>query len=172
MLLAPVVNERKGEHSQLLDDLRTQGFIRARIDGVVYELEEAPALDLKKKHTIEVIVDRFKIRDDIAIRLAESFETALRIADGIAIAACLDDGTEIMFSERYACPHCGYSLTELEPRIFSFNNPKGACSSCDGLGVKQYFDPALVVHNPDISLAGGAIRGCAVRCACWKTTPR
>jgi excinuclease ABC subunit A len=159
MLLAPVVNERKGEHSQLLEDLRAQGFIRARIDGVVYELEEAPALDLKKKHTIEVIVDRFKIRDDIALRLAESFETALRIADGMAIAACLDNGTELLFSERYACPHCGYSLTELEPRIFSFNNPKGACTSCDGLGVREYFDPELVVHNPDISLAGGAIRG-------------
>ncbi|MGJ0486819.1 MAG: excinuclease ABC subunit UvrA [Methylomicrobium sp.] len=159
MLLAPVVNERKGEHSQLLEDLRAQGFIRARIDGGVYELEEAPALDLKKKHTIEVIVDRFKIRDDIALRLAESFETALRIADGMAIAACIDDGTELLFSERYACPHCGYSLTELEPRIFSFNNPKGACTSCDGLGVREYFDPELVVHNPDISLAGGAIRG-------------
>lgn len=159
MLLAPVVNARKGEHSQLLDDLRAQGFIRARIDGVVYDLDEAPALDLKKKHTIEVIVDRFKIRDDIALRLSESFETALRIADGMAITACLDDGAELLFSERYACPHCGYSLTELEPRIFSFNNPKGACSSCDGLGVRQYFDPALVVHNPEISLAGGAIRG-------------
>ncbi|MEC4750561.1 excinuclease ABC subunit UvrA [Methylomicrobium sp. Wu6] len=159
MLLAPVVSERKGEHSQLLEDLRAQGFIRARIDGVVYELEEAPALDLKKKHTIEVIVDRFKIREDIALRLAESFETALRIADGMTIAACIDDGTELLFSERYACPHCGYSLTELEPRIFSFNNPKGACGSCDGLGVREYFDPELVVHNPDISLAGGSIRG-------------
>jgi excinuclease ABC subunit A len=159
MLLAPVISERKGEHSQLLEDLRAQGFIRARIDGAVYELEEAPALDLKKKHTIEVIVDRFKIREDIALRLSESFETALRIADGMAIAACLDDGTELLFSERYACPHCGYSLTELEPRIFSFNNPKGACTSCDGLGVREYFDPELVVHNPDISLAGGAIRG-------------
>ncbi|MGZ8192505.1 MAG: excinuclease ABC subunit UvrA [Methylobacter sp.] len=159
MLLAPVVNERKGEHAQLLDDLRAQGFIRARIDGVVYDLDEAPALDLKKKHTIEVIVDRFKIRDDIALRLAESFETALRIADSIAIAACLEDARELLFSERYACPHCGYSLTELEPRIFSFNNPKGACSSCDGLGVRQHFDPDRIIHNPDISLAGGAIRG-------------
>ena len=159
MLLAPVVNERKGEHIQLLDDLRAQGFIRARIDGTVYDLDEPPALDLKKKHTIEVIVDRFKIRDDIALRLSESFETALRIADGIAIAACIDDAAELLFSERYACPHCGYSLTELEPRIFSFNNPKGACSSCDGLGVRQHFDPELIVHNPDISLAGGAIRG-------------
>ncbi len=159
MLLAPVVNDRKGEHSQLLDDLRAQGFIRARIDGTVYDLDESPALDLKKKHTIEVVVDRFKIRDDIALRLSESFETALRIADGIAIAACIEDATELLFSERYACPHCGYSLTELEPRIFSFNNPKGACSSCDGLGVRQHFDADLIVHNPDISLAGGAIRG-------------
>ncbi|MCX7100192.1 MAG: excinuclease ABC subunit UvrA [Methylobacter sp.] len=159
ILLAPVVNERKGEHIQLLDDLRAQGFIRARIDGTVYDLDEAPALDLKKKHTIEVIVDRFKIREDIALRLSESFETALRIADGIAIAVCMDDGTELMFSERYACPQCGYSLTELEPRIFSFNNPKGACGSCDGLGVRQHFDPELIIHNPDISLAGGAVRG-------------
>jgi excinuclease ABC subunit A len=159
MLLAPVVSQRKGEHSQLLDDLRAQGFIRARIDGSVYDLDEAPALDLRKQHTIEVIVDRFKIRDDIGTRLAESFETALRMADGIAIAACMDDGTELLFSERYACPHCGYSLNELEPRIFSFNNPKGACGSCDGLGVRQHFDPELIIHNPDISLAGGAIRG-------------
>ena len=159
MLLAPVVNDRKGEYVQLLDDLRAQGFIRARIDGTVYDLDEPPVLDLKKKHTIEVIVDRFKIRDDIALRLSESFETALRIADGIAIAACIDDASELLFSERYACSYCGYSLTELEPRIFSFNNPKGACSSCDGLGVRQHFDPALIIHNPDISLAGGAIRG-------------
>jgi excinuclease ABC subunit A len=159
MLLAPVVNERKGEHLQLLDDLRAQGFIRARINGVVYDLDDAPTLDLKKKHTIEVIVDRFKIRSDIALRLAESFETALRIADGIAVAVCLDDNSEHIFSERYACRLCGYSLTELEPRIFSFNNPKGACSSCDGLGVRQHFDPELIIHNPDISLAGGAIRG-------------
>jgi len=175
MLLAPVINDRKGEHVQLLDDLRAQGFIRARIDGVVYDLDEAPTLDLKKKHSIEVIVDRFKIRPDIALRLSESFETALRIADGIAIAVCLEDDcmdaggrathgavagdTELMFSERYACRHCGYSLSELEPRIFSFNNPKGACSSCDGLGVRQHFDPELIIHNPDISLAGGAIRG-------------
>jgi len=159
MLLAPVVSQRKGEHTQLLDDLRAQGFIRARINGAVYDLDEAPALDLRKQHTIEVIVDRFKIRDDIGLRLAESFETALRMADGIAIAACMDNGAELLFSERYACPHCGYSLNELEPRIFSFNNPKGACGSCDGLGVRQHFDPELIIHNPDISLAGGAIRG-------------
>ncbi|MDO9103992.1 MAG: excinuclease ABC subunit UvrA [Methylovulum sp.] len=160
MLLAPVVSQRKGEYLQLLDDCRAQGFIRARIDGVVYDLDDSPSLDVKKKHTIEVIVDRFKIRADIALRLSESFETALRIADGIAIAVSLEeDGTELLFSERYACPKCGYSLTELEPRLFSFNNPKGACSSCDGLGVRQHFDPALIIHNPDISLAGGAIRG-------------
>lgn len=160
MLLAPVINDRKGEHLQLLEDLRAQGFIRARIDGTVYDLDETPALDAKKKHSIDVIVDRFKIRDDLALRLAESLETALRIADGIAIAVCMDEpGKELMFSEKYACPHCGYSLAELEPRIFSFNNPKGACPSCDGLGMQQHFDPELVVHNPDISLAGGAIRG-------------
>ena len=159
MLLAPVINARKGEHTQLLDDLKAQGFIRARIDGTVYDLDDAPELNLKKKHTIEVVVDRFKIRDDLALRLAESFETALRIAGGIAIAVSLEDNTEIVFSEHYACKHCGYSLTELEPRIFSFNNPKGACVSCDGLGVRQHFDADLVVHNPDLSLAGGAIRG-------------
>ncbi len=159
MLLAPVIKERKGEHLQLLDDLRSQGFIRARINGKVYDLDDAPVLDLRKKHTIEAIIDRFKIRGDIALRLSESFETALRIADGIAIAVCLEDDQELVFSERYACPHCGYSLSELEPRIFSFNNPKGACGSCDGLGVSQHFDPGLIIHNPDISLAGGAIRG-------------
>jgi excinuclease ABC subunit A len=159
MLLAPVVNSRKGEYIQLFDDLRAQGYIRARIDGEIYDLDESPTLDAKKKHTIEVIVDRFKIRSDIALRLSESLETVLRLTDGIAIAICLDNGEELLFSERYACRHCGYSLTELEPRIFSFNNPKGACPSCDGLGVKQHFDPDLIVHNPDISLAGGAIRG-------------
>ncbi|MCQ8105165.1 excinuclease ABC subunit UvrA [Methylomonas sp. SURF-2] len=159
MLLAPVVNDRKGEHVLLLEDLKAQGFLRARIDGEVYELDEPPALDLKKKHTIEVIVDRFKIRDDIALRLAESFETALRLSDGLAMAVSMETEQTLLFSERYACPHCGYSLSELEPRIFSFNNPKGACPSCDGLGVRQHFDPQLVVHNPDISLAGGAVRG-------------
>ena len=159
MLLAPVVNDRKGEHILLLEDLRAQGFIRARIDGEIFDLDEPPTLDLKKKHTIEVIVDRFKIRDDIALRLSESFETALRIADGLAIAASMDNDNKMLFSERYACNQCGYSISELEPRIFSFNNPKGACTACDGLGVKQDFDPDLVVHNTEISLAGGAIRG-------------
>ncbi len=159
MLLAPVINDRKGEHILLLEDLKAQGFLRARIDGEVYELDEPPALDLKKKHTIEVIVDRFKIRDDMALRLAESFETALRLSDGLAIVASMENDQQLLFSERYACPHCGYSISELEPRIFSFNNPKGACPSCDGLGVRQHFDPQLVVHNPEISLAGGAVRG-------------
>ncbi len=159
MLLAPVVKQRKGEYVGLLQELRAQGFLRARVDGEVYELDEPPSLDLKKKHSIDVIIDRFKIRDDIRTRLAESFETALRLADGLAVAASMEDGRELLFSERYACPHCGYSLSELEPRIFSFNNPKGACPSCDGLGVSQHFDPQLVVHNPELSLAGGAVRG-------------
>ena len=159
MLLAPVVNQRKGEHIQLMEDLRAQGFIRARIDGEVVDLDEPPALDLKKKHSIDVVIDRFKIRADIALRLSESFETALRIADGIAYAANMDDNTEIIFSEHYACIQCGYSISELEPRIFSFNNPKGACPGCDGLGVRQHFDPELVIHNAEISLSGGAIRG-------------
>jgi excinuclease ABC subunit A len=160
MLLAPVVNERKGEHIQLLEDLQAQGFIRVRIDSVVYELDELPEIDGKKKHTIEVIIDRFKIRPDMSLRLAESFETALRIAGGIATAVNMDDlKKQLVFSEKYACSKCGYSITELEPRIFSFNNPKGACSACDGLGVKQHFDPELVVHNKEISLAAGAVRG-------------
>ncbi len=159
MLLAPIVNARKGEHILLMEDLRAQGFIRARIDGEIFDLDEPPTLDLKKKHTIEVIVDRFKIRDDLSLRLSESFETALRLADGIAIAASMESDEKILFSERYACPECGYSISELEPRIFSFNNPKGACPSCDGLGVKQDFDPHLVVHSPEISLSGGAVRG-------------
>jgi excinuclease ABC subunit A len=160
MLLAPIVSERKGEHAQVLEDLRGQGFVRARIDGEVYELDEPPKLDLKKKHSIEAVIDRFKIRPDLALRLAESFETALRLADGVALAVSMDEPRqESVYSNKFACPHCGYSLSELEPRIFSFNNPKGACPSCDGLGVKQYFDPRLVVHSPQLSLAGGAVRG-------------
>ena len=160
MLLAPVVSGRKGEHVQVLDDLRNRGFIRARIDGEVSELDDPPKLDLRKKHSIEAVVDRFKIRPDLAVRLAESFETALKLADGIALVVALDESkTELVYSDKFACPHCGYSLSELEPRIFSFNNPKGACPECDGLGVKQYFDPERVVHNPKASLAGGAVRG-------------
>jgi excinuclease ABC subunit A len=161
MLLAPVVDNRKGEHVQLMQDLMAQGFIRARIDGEVYELDQPPKLDLRRKHTIEAIVDRFRVKDDVRLRLAESFETALRIADGVARIAWMDDvdEEEIIFYDRFACNLCGYSLTELEPRLFSFNNPSGACPSCDGLGVKQFFDPERVVVNRSLSLAGGAIRG-------------
>ncbi len=159
MLLAPVVEERKGEHLGLLDELRAQGFIRARVDGRVVELDDAPNLDLRRKHSIEVVVDRFKVRNDLQLRLAESFETALRLADGLARVVSMDDGSEITFSAKFACPQCGYSLTELEPRLFSFNNPVGACPTCDGLGVQQSFDPKRVVTNPHLSLAGGAVRG-------------
>ena len=159
MLLAPVVQERKGEHLGILEELRAQGFIRARIDGEVVELDRTPALDLRRKHNIDVVVDRFKVREDLKLRLAESFETALRLADGLARVASMDDNTEITFSAKFACPQCGYSLSELEPRLFSFNNPVGACPSCDGLGVKQTFDPRRVVAHPHLSLAGGAVRG-------------
>ncbi|NCF24138.1 MAG: excinuclease ABC subunit UvrA [Gammaproteobacteria bacterium] len=161
MLLAPVVDRRKGEHVQLMQDLMAQGFIRARIDGEVYELDQPPKLDLRRKHTIEAIVDRFRVKQDVRLRLAESFETALRLADGVARIAWMDDADqdEIIFSDRFACNLCGYSLTELEPRLFSFNNPSGACPSCDGLGVRQFFDPERVVVNRSLSLAGGAIRG-------------
>ena len=161
MLLSPVVQERKGEHQQLLADLRAQGFVRARIDGEIYELDDPPKLDLRRKHNIDVVVDRFKVRNDIGLRLAESFETALKLADGVAKIAWMDDSNkvELLFSDRFACPICSYSIVELEPRLFSFNNPVGACPACDGLGVRQYFDPARVVRNPQVSVAGGAIRG-------------
>ncbi len=161
MLLAPVIQERKGEHVKTLQNLAAQGFIRARIDGEVCDLSDPPELDLRKKHTIEVVVDRFKVRDDLQLRLAESFETALELAGGNAKVAFMDDpdAEEIMFSANFACPHCGYSITELEPRLFSFNNPAGACPTCDGLGTRQFFDPALIVSNDELSLSGGAIRG-------------
>ena len=160
MLLAPIVQDRKGEHLQLLDELRAQGFVRARINGEVMELDAAPKLDLRRKHTIEAVVDRFKVRTDIAQRLADSFETALKLADGIARIVFMDgEQNDLLFSARFACPVCGYSLSELEPRLFSFNNPAGACPTCDGLGVRQFFDPARVVVHPELSLAEGAIRG-------------
>jgi excinuclease ABC subunit A len=162
MLLAPVVSNRKGEHVQLLETLKRQGYLRARIDGEVYELDEPPKLDLRKKHSIEVVIDRFKVREDIKQRLAESFETALQMTDGIVRVASMsadDKFEELTFSANFACPVCGYSLTELEPRLFSFNSPMGACPDCDGLGTMQFFDPDLVVKSPDLSLAGGAIRG-------------
>ena len=160
MLLAPVMRERKGEHLALLDELRAQGFVRARIDGRIHELDEAPALEKNRKHTIEVVVDRFKVREDLQLRLAESFETALQLADGIAIVAPMEgeEGEETTFSARFACPQCGHSISELEPRLFSFNNPAGACSGCDGLGVKQFFD-ARRLANGELTLAEGAIRG-------------
>ena len=161
MLLAPVVVDRKGEHVQLMQDLMAQGFIRARINGEVYELDDPPKLDLRRKHNIDAIIDRFKVKEDMKQRLAESFETALKLADGVARIAMMEDADaeELVFSDRFACKICGYSLTELEPRLFSFNNPTGACSGCDGLGVKQFFDPDRVIVNSDLSLAGGAIRG-------------
>ena len=149
MLLAPVLRDRKGEHLALIDELRAQGFVRARIDGRIYELDEAPALDKKRKHSIEVVVDRFKVREDLQQRLAESFETAIGLADGIAIIAPMDgeEGEETTFSARFACPECGHSISELEPRLFSFNNPAGACPTCDGLGVKQFFDALRLVNG-------------------------
>lgn len=162
MLLAPVIQERKGEHIQVLERLRTEGFIRARIDGEIYELDQIPELELRKKHTIEVVVDRFKVREDIQLRLTESFETALRLSDGVALVIPMDADSKIeeqLFSSRFACNQCGYSLAELEPRLFSFNNPAGACSKCDGLGSIQYFDPGRVVQSSDLSLPGGAIKG-------------
>ncbi len=158
MLLAPVVEGRKGEHAQLLAELRAQGFVRARIDGEVVDLDQVPELDKKRKHTIEVVVDRFKIRPDIRQRLAESLETALHLGDGLARAASMDEDRTLTFSARYACPVCGFSLPELEPRLFSFNNPHGACPACDGLGSRTYFDPAKVVSHPELSLRAGAIR--------------
>ncbi len=161
MLLAPLVAERKGEHVSVLEELRAQGYLRARIDGKVHELDQAPALDLRRKHSIEAVVDRFKVRADLAPRLAESFETVLKLSGGIARIAWMDqpEHTELIFSAKFACPHCGYSLSELEPRLFSFNNPVGACPTCDGLGVQQFFDPSKVVAHPHLSLAGGAVRG-------------
>ncbi len=160
MLLAPVVRERKGEHVQLLQRLQSQGYIRARIDGEIYELEHAPKLDLRRKHTIEVIVDRLKVRPDITQRLAESFETALTLGEGLAMVSCVDPARDdLLFSARFSCTACGYSIEELTPRLFSFNNPAGACPECDGLGMKQVFDPERVIHQAQLSLAAGALRG-------------
>jgi len=160
MLLAPIVKERKGEHVKTLENLAAQGFIRARIDGETCDLSDPPTLELHKKHTIEVVVDRFKVRSDLQQRLAESFETTLELSGGIAVVAPMDgEGEEVVFSANFACPHCGYSMQELEPRLFSFNNPAGACHTCDGLGVQQYFDPARVIVDDSLSLAQGAIRG-------------
>ncbi|MCA0902165.1 excinuclease ABC subunit UvrA [Microbulbifer agarilyticus] len=160
MLLAPVVRDRKGEHLHVFEQLRRDGFVRARIDGTVCDLDDTPKLDKRKKHTIEVVVDRFKVREDLQLRLAESFETALNLTDGIASISFMDGGRDdYLFSARHACPICDYSLEELEPRLFSFNNPAGACPSCDGLGVKQFFDEDKVILDPESSISEGAIRG-------------
>jgi excinuclease ABC subunit A len=160
MLLAPVIKERKGEHLHVFEQLRANGFVRARINGVVVDLDDTPELEKNKKHTIEVVVDRFKVRDDLKIRLAESFETAIELANGTANISFMDgDAEDIIFSSLFACPQCGYSISELEPRLFSFNNPAGACGGCDGLGVKQFFDQSRLIHHPESSLAEGAIRG-------------
>ena len=160
MLLAPVVRDRKGEHLHVFSELKTQGFIRARINGIVTDLDNPPALDKKKKHTIEVVVDRFKVRDDLQLRLAESIETALELTDGLVAVSFMDgEQDDITYSARFACPECGYSINELEPRMFSFNNPAGACPTCDGLGIKQFFDPNCIVQHPELTLAEGAIRG-------------
>lgn len=160
MLLAPVVKDRKGEHVHLFETLRRQGFIRARIDGIVCDLDEAPALEKNKKHSIDVVVDRFKVKDDIALRLAESFETALNLAEGLAVISHMDgDAPDQLLSAKFACPICNYSLNELEPRLFSFNNPAGACPTCDGLGVRQFFDLDRVIQHPELSISEGAIRG-------------
>ena len=160
MLLAPVVKDRKGEHLHLLDNLRRQGFIRARIDGLICDLDEAPALDKRKKHSIEVVVDRFKVKEGLGIRMAESFETALALAEGVALISYMDgDNEDLMFSAKFACPICNYSLSELEPKLFSFNNPFGACKTCDGLGIHQFFDVDRIIQHPEASIAEGAIRG-------------
>ncbi len=159
LLLAPVVRDRKGEHLQTLEQLRSSGFVRVRINGKLYDIDDAPKLDLRKKHSIDVVVDRIKVRPDIRLRLADSFETALKLSDGLARVHWIDTKKDVVFSAKYACPECGYNLSELEPKIFSFNNPAGACPSCDGLGSKQFFDPKRVVHLPEMSLSCGAVRG-------------
>lgn len=162
MLLAPVVVNRKGGHLQLIDSLKRQGYLRARIDGEVVELDNAPILDAKKKHTIEVVIDRFKVRDDLKQRLAESFETTLLLSDGLAIVCSMEQSASfepLTLSAKFACPECGYSLSELEPRLFSFNSPMGACNECDGLGIMKFFDPDLIIKDDSLSLSGGAVRG-------------
>jgi len=166
MLLAPVIRERKGEHAQVFEQLRAQGFVRVRVDGALYEIDAVPPLALRVKHTIEAVIDRFKVREDLKQRLTESFETALKLGDGMAQVQSLDDSitdesrvAPLLFSSKYSCPVCDYSLPELEPRLFSFNSPVGACPTCDGLGVSEFFDPARVVVHPELSLAAGAVRG-------------
>jgi len=165
MILAPVIDDRKGEHEGVFAKLRLEGFIRARVNGEIVELEDPPKLALRKKHRIEAVVDRLKVRSDLALRLAESFETALHLSEGNVLVAFMDDDStdasheEKLFSAKFACATCGYSLEELAPRLFSFNSPKGACPSCDGLGMEQFFDPRKVIHDPELPIGDGAIRG-------------
>ncbi|GAB2619439.1 excinuclease ABC subunit UvrA [Novilysobacter erysipheiresistens] len=161
MLLAPVIRERKGEHAQVFEQLRAQGFVRVRVDGELHEIDAVPPLALRQKHTIEAVIDRFRPREDMKQRLAESFETALKLGDGMAQVVSLDDAeaAPLLFSSKYSCPVCDYSLPELEPRLFSFNSPVGACPTCDGLGVAQFFDPTRVVVHPELALSAGAVRG-------------
>ena len=163
LLLAPLAQQRKGEHTATLADLQSQGFVRARIDGVVHELDTLPKLDARKRHDIDAVVDRFRVRPDMAQRLAESFETALRLSGGSARVVRLEEANDLraglLFSNRHACPECGYSVPLLEPKMFSFNSPAGACPTCDGLGEQEFFDPARIVAFPQLSLAGGAVRG-------------
>jgi excinuclease ABC subunit A len=160
MMLAPLIRDRKGEHLHIFNELKAQGFVRVRVNGTIMDLDEVPALDKRKKHSIETVVDRFKVRDDLQLRLAESFETCLTLSGGIAQIAWMDgDGDTLLFSNKFACPVCGYSITELEPRMFSFNNPAGACEECDGLGLKQYFDRSKVVRDTSLTLAEGAVSG-------------
>lgn len=160
MILAPMINDRKGEHLHMFEQLRSQGFVRARVDGIVVDMDDIPELDKNKKHTIEVVIDRIKVRDGLEQRLAESLETALALTGGTAKACSMDDDSlEILFSSQFACPVCGYSITDLEPRMFSFNNPAGACGTCDGLGVDQYFDPDKIIVDETLTLGEGAIRG-------------
>ena len=163
LLLAPLVQERKGEHAAILADLQAQGFVRARIDGAVHELDSIPKLDARKRHDIDAVVDRFRVRPDLAQRLAESFETALRLSSGTARVVRLEEAGDVragsLFSNRHACPECGYAVSVLEPKMFSFNSPSGACPTCDGLGEQEFFDPARIVAFPQLSLAGGAVRG-------------
>jgi excinuclease ABC subunit A len=159
MILSPMIAERKGEQLDLFDELRAQGFVRLRVNGKIYEMDNLPKLEKNKKHTIDIVVDRLKVAADIKQRLAESFETALRHADGRALAVEMDSGKEHIFSAKFACPICNYSLQELEPRLFSFNSPMGACPKCDGLGNITFFDPQRIVAFPNLSLSGGAIKG-------------
>ena len=156
ILLSPIINDRKGEHNELIKDIKSKGFIRLRINGFIHEIDALPVIDAKKKNTIEVVVDRFSVKAEIGLRITESFETALELSNGIAKVAFLD-GTQksLLFSNKFACPSCGFSITELEPRTFSFNNPAGACSNCDGLGVEHFFSPELVIKNENLSIAEG-----------------